>query len=121
MVGIPNLEKAPGGLREPWLGYWRASLTQMREAGVWRPAMRPLLDCYVDALRRAEGLYAGGESLQAADRELKRALSYGDALGLTPRGRKALGIARDGELEPEAPTSMVDELAQRKAQKLQGA
>ena len=80
--------------------------------------MRPLLDGYIDALRRAESLYGDGDNLQAADRELKRALSYGDALGLTPRGRKALGIPRDGDAKPEATVlSIVERLAQEKSER----
>ncbi len=113
-MGVPNLDKAPG-LYEPWLGYWRASLTSLQDAGVWQSAMRPLLDGYVDALQRAHALYQDDGSLAAADREMKRALSFGDALGLTPRGRKALGIPRDGEKPGQAPTlSAVDELVARR-------
>ena len=89
-MGVSTLEKAPKGFREPWLGYWRASLAQLKLDGTWRVSMRPLLDGYVLALRRAVELrdetgdnLSFGERLVAADREERRAIALAEKLGLT--------------------------------------
>ena len=89
-MGVPTLEKAPGGLKEPWLGIWRATLKQLQEQDTWQVAQRPLLDEYVLALRAAANARTSAESAVAWDKHSKRALALADALGLTPKAQKAL-------------------------------
>jgi hypothetical protein len=99
-MGVPTLEKAPNGLREPWLGLWRASLRAMKEQGTWTVAQRPLLDLYISALEAASDARIAGRST-VWDREARKALILAGQLALTPRGRKAAGAhAR----EPEQPS-----------------
>jgi hypothetical protein len=118
-MGVTTLEKAPGGLHEPWLGIWRISLKQMKEQGSWVVSQRPLLDEYVYALRAAHGARTSAESAVAWDKHSKRALALADALGLTPKAKKAFGKAGEGGKDGEQssdPFSTLDEVgAKRKA------
>jgi phage terminase small subunit len=53
MARTPDVEKPPGGLKEPYLGIWRYALKHLKESDLWRPTLRPLLDEYAFALRTA--------------------------------------------------------------------
>jgi len=94
-MAVTALERPPGGLREPWVGYWRASLKAMQLQGTWNVAQRPLLDMYVSALEAATEARLAGKST-VWDREARKALILAGQLALTPRGRKAAGIKPTG-------------------------
>ncbi len=111
-MGVPTLEKAPGGLSEPWLGYWRVTIKQLKEQGTWKVSQRPLLDSYVFALRGAERARLAGEAV-AWDRHAKRASFLADLLAITPRGRRAAGL-RATVGEPREP-SVFDDLERRES------
>jgi len=51
-MGVPTVEKAPG-IKEPWLGMWRYALADIKDSGLWRPPLRPMLDEYITCLRLA--------------------------------------------------------------------
>lgn len=117
----------PTGLKAPWRAVWRAAQRNLDTEGVWSPALRPLLDEYVEALRRARELRppAGADSANtgfvAADRESRRAVAIATALGLTPK--RPVGRPRK-EKQPSAdekkttnPFEELDELAPRRAQR----
>ena len=53
MARTPDIEKPPGGLKEPYLGMWRLALKHLKETGLWQWTLRPLLDEYIFALRTA--------------------------------------------------------------------
>lgn len=53
MGAQPTIEKAPGGLKEPWLGIWRYAVKDLKASGLWRPSLQPMLVEYVNALRLA--------------------------------------------------------------------
>jgi hypothetical protein len=124
-MGVPTLEKAPGGLSEPWLGYWRATLKALQEQDTWKVAQRPLLDAYVYALQGAEAARLEDETT-AWDRHAKRAFFLADLLAITPRGRRAAGLRGTvnvpaEELSPfdvldalEAPVSLDEARARRR-------
>jgi phage terminase small subunit len=117
-MGVPTLEKAPGGLHEPWLGIWRISLKQMKEQGTWLVSQRPLLDEYVYALRAAQNARASAESAVAWDKHSKRALALADALGLTPKAQKVLAAKlKEGDEHQDDPFSGLDEIAQKRKAK----
>ena len=119
-MGVPTLEKAPGGLHEPWLGIWRISLKQMKEQGTWVVSQRPLLDEYVYALRAAQSARSSAESAVVWDKHSKRALALADALGLTPKARKAFGKASEGSEDGEQnsdPFSGLDEVGAKREAK----
>jgi sugar phosphate isomerase/epimerase len=127
MSRIPTLERAPG-IPEPWLGYWRASLTQSKSAGAWNAALRPLLDRYIGALRRADELrqvlddpevtFAQRDAaLVNADREERRAIALASKLGLVSTrmgarapGKDASGTTNDNGVAADA-FAELDELA----------
>lgn len=90
-MAVNGLERAPNGLREPWLGIWRASLRAMQAQKTWTVAQRPLLDMYVFALEAATEARLAGKST-VWDRYCRRALILAGQLALTPRGRKAAGL-----------------------------
>ena len=90
-MAVNGLERAPNGLREPWLGIWRASLRAMQAQGTWTVAQRPLLDLYITALEAATEARLAGKST-VWDRYCRRALILAGQLALTPRGRKAAGL-----------------------------
>jgi len=144
MAAIPTLEKPPG-LREPWLGIWRATLTDLKASGAWRVALRPILDEYVYALRGASNARAGfawlnhledavaseevdwqvlsqiAAALPAQwDRDTRRASALADQLALTPRGRKAGGLGGKADKDKPEPKrdsfEALDELAPRRSQ-----
>lgn len=123
-VGVPTLEKAPSGLSEPWLGYWRATLKALRDQDTWKVAQRPLLDSYVFALQGAEKARLADEPI-VWDKHTRRASHFADLLAITPRGRKAAGLRAtvkspaqeaspfDGLAALEAPVSLDVERARR--------
>lgn len=140
----PVAERPPKGLNAYWLGVWRHALKTLKAQGSWAWEQRPLLDEYVEALRAAEAARAGFgwlEHLEDAvareevdfvmlrqvasglptqwDRHVKRAQSLADQLALTPRGRKAVGLAESEEPEGTAadPLAALDELATRRRAK----
>ncbi len=136
-MAISSVERPPG-LPAPWLDVWRGALKAMKEHGTWAPAMRPLLDEYVFALRAAsdarEG-FAGLDRLEDAaaseeidwvalrqvatglpvqwDRHVKRAAALADQLGLTLRGRMAAGSTANMAAATD-PFAKLDELSQRR-------
>jgi len=136
-VALPSVERPPG-IPAPWLDVWRGALKAMKEHGTWAPAMRPLLDEYVFALRAAsdarEG-FAGLDRLEACvaseevdwaalrqvatglpvqwDRHVKRAAALADQLGLTPKGRQMAGSTAKRDA-PADPFAELDELSQRR-------
>jgi hypothetical protein len=116
-MAVPVLERPPKGMREPWLGVWRASLRTMREQGTWTVAQAPLLDLYVSALQGASKARLEGKST-VWDRYAKRAMVLAGQLALTPRGRKAAGVAvtRERSAPQPSPFSKLDrdELAYRR-------
>jgi phage terminase small subunit len=52
MARIPNIEKPPG-IKEPYLGMWRLALADLKDSGLWRGTVRPLLCEYIDCYRLA--------------------------------------------------------------------
>jgi hypothetical protein len=117
-MGVPTLEKAPGGLSEPWLGYWRVTLRQLKEQDTWKVSQRPLLDSYVLALQGAEQARLAGESV-VWDRHTKRASHLADLLAITPRGRKAAGLRATAGV-PREP-SVFDDLERQEPVSLDAA
>jgi hypothetical protein len=131
MAWPSNFKQPPGGLHEPWLTVWRAALAEIEKAAAWTPAVRPVLDEYVAALRTAaqlRDLADAADTVTAAshlrgdaDRESRRALTYARQLGLVGRqGPKAPAPARRPRNDEVAarrgdPVSVVDELAVRRA------
>ncbi len=141
---LPSVERPPS-LPAPWLDVWRGALKAMKDHGTWAPAMRPLLDEYVFALRAASDVREGfgwldhlEESVASEeidwlvlrqiatglpmvwDRHAKRASALADQLGLTPKGRKAGGLG--GKADKDKPElkrdsfEALDELAPRRSQ-----
>lgn len=106
-MAIPALERPPGGLREPGLGYWRASLRAMREQGTWTIAQRPLLDLYVSALEAAAEARKAEKST-VWDREARKAAILADRLALTPRGRRAAGVSATKPADLPDPFAALD-------------
>lgn len=130
-MGVPTVEKAPGGLKEPWLGMWRFALADMKESGVWRPVLRPLLDEMIEARRlqrwwidlaetdpvrtnRDSGLESAHDGFRLALQLGKRAQDLANELGLTPAAKKRL--ATQAEERPKEPDAFAeaDELAKRR-------
>jgi hypothetical protein len=111
-MGVATLEIAPKGLSEPWLGYWRATLRQLKAQDTWMVSQRPMLDSYVQALQGAEKARLAGETM-AWDKHVKRASHLADLLAITPRGRKAAGL-RATAAEPREP-SVFDDLDRQEA------
>lgn len=115
-MGISTAETPPRGLDADWLGTWRGALKQLKEQGSWHPALKPLLDEYVRALRMA---YIAFEQGEGGDRHSKRALAYAVELGLTPKARKTIGAKKkepDAE-KPNDPFAGLDEVGQKRQAK----
>jgi hypothetical protein len=106
-MAIRALERPPGGLREPWLGLWRASLYAMQAQGTWTPAQRPLLDLYISALEAASEARKARKST-VWDREARKALILAGQLALTPRGRRAAGVSATTTIERPDPFAALD-------------
>jgi hypothetical protein len=146
MAPRPTAERPPSGLNSYWTHVWDLGLEVLKEQGTWAWELKPLLDEYVFALRAAEATRDGFEWLEALnkyagvnsdempdiawsvlgqvasglptqwDRHTKRASALADQLALTPRGRKAIGLARsDDEAAEGDPLAELDELAERRA------
>jgi phage terminase small subunit len=130
-VGIPTVEKAPGGLKDPWLGVWRFALKEMQRVGTWAPPLRPFLDEYVVALRtarehrataelcpveenRESGLTHVHAGFASADREMRRAAQLAELLGLTPKAQRALAVKAEEPVEEPDVFAEADELAARR-------
>lgn len=142
MASVPTAERPPEGLSAYWLGVWRHALKTLKDQGSWAWEQRPLLDEYVFALIEAERARVGfawfdhleehvaEEALDFQmlsriatglptqwDRHTKRAAGLADLLALTPRGRKAINLARTDEDEPEDAFGRLDagdELGERR-------
>lgn len=110
-MAIPTVERPPG-IRTPWLDIWRGALKDMKESGVWRPALRPLLDEYVYALRAAAEMRE--ESAAQWDRHARRASALADQLCLSPRGRKAAELMEDDDDSQSKPLANLDELTAKR-------
>jgi len=108
-MGVPRLEMVPGGLKEPWLGYWRATLKALQEQGTWKVAQRPLLDMYVFSLQGAEEARLADDAANW-DRHSKRASHLADLLALTPRGRQAAGLRAAKPTQEATPFDQLDRL-----------
>jgi hypothetical protein len=150
MAPVPTAERPPKGLDATWLGVWRRALAAMKEQGTWAWELKPLLDEYVYALRAAQATRDGFAWLDALeryaegaddlpeiawsvlreiagslptqwDRHTKRAAALADQLALTPRGRKAIGLADNDEEKPADPFDGLDELAPRRQDRSQAA
>ena len=146
MASVPTAERPPKGLTAYWLGVWRHALKVMREQGTWSWELRPLLDEYLFALRGAEDARNGfkwldhlEESVASEDvdwmvlkaiatglpamwdRHAKRAAALADQLALTPRGRKAVGVAHEAETAVDPFAGLDDELAPRRDRRSQAS
>lgn len=137
MAPRPTAERPPSGLNAYWTHVWNHALKVLKEQETWAWEQKPLLDEYVFALRAAEatrdgfdwlaaleryadqaddlpeiawttlGQIAGGLPAQW-DRHTKRATALADALVLTPKARRALGIGTDEDEAPEDPLDALD-------------
>lgn len=133
-MGVPTVEKAPGGLKEPWLGIWRYALAYLRETSLWRPTLRPLLDAYVTALRLAHehrllaeaapvetskdtGLARMHDGFAHHIKYTSEARQLADMLGISPKTQKLLTIKADETPEEPDAFTQADQLAQRRQQK----
>jgi hypothetical protein len=147
MAPRPKAESPPKGLNSHWTHTWLRALEVMKQQGTWAWELKPLLDEYVFALRGAEDARNGFKWLdhleevasediewqalrQIAsglpvqwDKHAKRAAALADQLALTPRGRKAIGLADDEEDQPADPFAALDadELAPRRQKRTQAA
>jgi hypothetical protein len=112
-MAVNGLERAPGGLREPWLGYWRASLKAMQAQGTWTVAQRPLLDMYISAVEAASEARIAKKST-VWDREARKALILAGQLALTPRGRRAAGVSAITTIKPPDPFAALDPVRRKR-------
>lgn len=113
-MAAPTAERHPEGLDAYWLGVWRHALKVLKVQGTWAWEHRPLLDEYVFALIEAKRCRDDDEGL-AWHRAAQRASALADQLVLTPRARKAHGLASDDPEKPAAdPLAGLDELAARR-------
>ena len=112
-MGVPTAEQPPEGLNAYWLGVWRHCLKVLKEQKTWAWEQKPLVDEYVFALIAAEEARGADEQVKW-DRHVARASLLADQLALTPRGRKAVPRATDGDGEQD-PFAELDELSPRRA------
>ncbi len=142
MAPRPTAERPPKGLGPDWHHVWDHAVKVLKDQGTWTWELSPLLAEYVFALKAAQEAREGFKWLDALeeyadqergdlpdiawtvlrqiagslptqwDRHAKRAAALADQLALTPRGRKAVGIADDDE---EAPNPFAEILAFRRA------
>ena len=128
---VPTVERPPG-VREPYLGMWRYALKCMKESGAWDPALRPLLDEMIHcwrlanehraraeaegwAVNRESGLEHAHDGFKSALAHTARAIALADALGLTPKAKKALALKAEEPLKEPDAFQAADELAPRRA------
>lgn len=120
MAGHTSIERCPSNLPKRWQAIWRQARDEMKEAGTFTAAMRPLLDEYVYAMQAAEDARKGFKWLDALevyahenaaelelpdwralaqitgslpsmwDKHVKRAADLAGLLGLTPKAQRDL-------------------------------
>ncbi len=128
---------AEGIDKSPWRNLWEGCQRQLVEQGTWDDNQKPLLDQYIFAVKEslearemaddrpfsehADGRVYAHPGFALADRAAKRAATFADALVLTPKARKALGLLKeaavdddDSQVAEAAPVSL-DELRRRRA------